>query len=156
MYVQVVIRWEKCPNKCGKSPADRNPKYPSHLHISPRNSLKPQHTVLWVWNMNHTLQQIVLGWSNKGRARWSACSTHGRDEKCTESVVEKLEGKRLPGDQSLVGKILLNLILKKSGVKMWTGFILYLVGCSCEILWAWNWNLGLRKRQSIYWLAERL
>jgi hypothetical protein len=63
-----------------------------------------------------------------------ACSIHGREEKCIQSLVGKLEGERPLGRPRCIWKVILKWILKEYDGLMWTGIIWLRIGISGRLL----------------------
>jgi hypothetical protein len=57
-----------------------------------------------------------------------ACSTHGRDKKCTQDWSENLKGRDHVEDVRLNGNIIFEWILGKLSGKLWSGCIWLRIG----------------------------
>jgi hypothetical protein len=64
-----------------------------------------------------------------------ACSTYGREKKSVNCWLENLEKRKHL--KFIGGRIILKLILKKQGGKMYLGFIRVRIGTSSELLLTW-------------------
>jgi hypothetical protein len=63
-----------------------------------------------------------------------ACSIHGRDENVYKLLVRKSEGRDHLEYLGIARRIILEWILKKQGVRLWSGFMWLRMGSSYGLL----------------------